>query len=250
MGRDVTRAIVEAAHLKPGMRILDVACGTGEPSISMATSLDGNCVVVGVDTAVGPLQTARERAAERELGSVWFQRADAHSLPFPDNTFDRVTSRLGVMFFSDLDRALREMRRVLRPGGSAVVLAWGPMEQPYFSATIATILRLIPNAVLPESGRRMFAFGRPDALARAFRAVGFSAIEERFVSLPWTWHGSPEGAWEYFQEVTVPFAPLLNSIPPDRRSEIDAAVVRAISLYSDGNLIKFTASVNVTTAVK
>ncbi len=250
MGREVTRAIVEAAHLKPGMRILDVACGTGEPSISMAASLEGNCEVIGVDTAAGPLQTAAQRAQERGLARVWFQRADVHSLPFPDSTFDRVTSRLGVMFFSDLARALREMRRILRPGGRVALLAWGPMEQPYFSATIGTLLRLIPGAVLPESGRRMFAFGNPDVLAQALRDAGFAAIDERFLSLPWTWPGSAEGAWEYFQEVTVPFGPLLNSIPPGRRREVDSEVVRAISLYSDGNMIRFTASVNITTAVK
>ena len=250
MGREVTRAIVEAAQVAPGMRVLDVACGAGEPAISIAALLDGSGQVLGVDNAAGPLMTARERATQHGLSKIGFQLADVHSLPFPDNSFDRVTSRLGVMFFSDLPRALSEMRRVLRPDGKAALLAWGPIEQPYFAATLGTLLRLLPGASLPESGKKMFAFQRPGVLAQAFRDARFSAVEENFLTVPWTWPGSPEEVWEYFQDATVPFSPLLRSIPAGRRDEIDSEVVRAISRYSDGKEIKFTATVNITSAIK
>ena len=250
MGNDMTRAIVEAAQVRSGMRVLDIACGTGEPAISIAQLLAGGGDVVGVDISPAPLKIAEERAIQRGLTNATFQQADAHHLPFADNSFDCITSRLGVMFFSDLPRALSEMRRVLKPAGRAILLVWGPMNQPYFQTMIGTILRMLPNAVTPESGRKMFALGDEGVLSQAMLQAGFSQVNEEHVTVPWTWIGTPDEVWEYFHDVTVPFASLLQSIPAERRPEIDAAVLKAISQYYDGTSIKFTATVNIAIAVK
>lgn len=250
MGNDMTQAIVEAARVQPGMRVLDIACGTGEPAISLAAMLAGDGEVVGVDISPEPLKIAEERTLQRGLTNASFQQADAHELPFPDNGFDRVTSRLGIMFFSDLPRALSEMRRVLTPEGRAILLVWGPMDQPYFQTTIGAILRLLPEAIVAESGRKMFALGNKGVLSQALSQAGFSQVHEEFITVPWTWLGTPEEVWEYFQDVAVPFASFLQSIPAERRQEIDAAVLQAIGQYYDGTSIKFTATVNIAVAVK
>ena len=250
MGSDMTRAIIEASRVTLGMCVLDIACGTGEPAISLATLLAGGGQVVGVDLSPAPLMIAQQRAMQRGLTNASFQQADAHDLPFPDNSFDCITSRLGAMFFSDLPRALKEMHRVLKPGGRATLLVWGPMEQPYFDTTIGTVLRMLPGSVVPESGRKMFALGRHGLLAQALRENGFSSAEERLVTVPWTWPGTPEEVWEYFQDVSVPFAPLLQSVPPEQSREISAEVLRSVSRYYDGAKINFTAKVNITVAVK
>ena len=246
----MTRALVDAAPVSPGMRVLDIACGTGEPAISLATQMDGSGEMIGVDISEAPLQIAAERATQRGLTNARFQKADAHHLPFPKNSFDAITSRLGVMFFSDVPRALAEMYRVLKPGGTAVLLVWGPMEQPYFATTIGTLLRMLPGSVIPEPGRRMFAFGREGLLAQSMRQAGFPRAKDQPITVPWTWPGTPAEVWEYFQEVTAPFAALLKSIPTGRREEIDKEVLDAIGKYSDGTDIKFTATVNITIAVK
>lgn len=250
MGQHVTDAIVAAAQVAQGMRVLDVACGSGEPAISIATLLNGTGEVTGVDLAQAALQTATDRAAQRQLANVRFETADAHDLPFPDCSFDRVTSRLGVMFFSDLPRALHEMYRVLKPGGRAILLAWGPMDQPYFETTIGTVLRSMPEATVPDSGKSMFAFGQPGVLAQKLTDAGFRTVEERFSTEPWIWPGTPAEVWEYFQDVAVPFAPLLKSMPPEKRGDVDAAVLQAIGRYYDGQEVKFTATVNITSGAK
>jgi len=250
MGNDMTRAIVAAAQVGSGMRVLDIACGTGEPAISLAAVLVGDGDVVGVDISPAPLKIAEERAIQRGLSNVTFQQADAHELPFSNNSFDCITSRLGIMFFSDLPRALSEMRRVLKPSGRAILLVWGPMDQPYFQTTIGAILRMLPEASVPESGRKMFALGNKGVLTQVLRQAGFSEVKEELVTVPWTWMGTPKEVWEYFQDVAVPFASFIQSIPTDRRDEIDAEVLKAISQYYDGTSIKFTATVNIAVAVK
>src|ERR1700722_13092517 len=87
MGAGMTEAIVAAAKVSPGMRVLDVACGTGEPSITIAHLLSGTGEVVGVDISTGPLAVATERARQQQLSNIRFQEEDAHQLPFPDATF-------------------------------------------------------------------------------------------------------------------------------------------------------------------
>jgi ubiquinone/menaquinone biosynthesis C-methylase UbiE len=250
MGSDMTQALVDTAQVGPGMRVLDVACGTGEPAISLATLLENSGEVVGVDLSPAPLQIAAERAVQRGLANARFQQADAHDLPFPDSNFDCITSRLGVMFFTDLPRALAEMHRVLKPAGRATLLVWGPINQPYFETTVGTVLRMLPDTIMPDSGRKMFALGSEGVLTKALRESGFTHAEERIVTVPWTWSGTPEEVWEYFQEVTVPFAPLLKSISGERRQEIDKEVMGAINKYLDATSIKFTATVNITVAIK
>lgn len=250
MGRYLTEAIVAEAKVERGMRVLDVASGSGEPAISIATLLAGTGTVIATDISSQPLELARERARQRGLTNVEFRTADVHDLGFEEGSFDRVTSRLGVMFFADPARAFREMCRVLKPGGRATMLAWGTYQQPYFQTTIGTILQMLPDAALPASGAAMFKFGEPGTLTDALRPAGFAQVDERTQTLPWTWPGTPEEVWEYFQEVTIPFKPLFQAVPDGQRKEIDAAVIQAIRrFYLDGE-VRFSATVVLASATK
>lgn len=99
------------------------------------------------------------------------------------------------------------------------------------AATIGTVLRMLPNAAMPESGRKVFALADENKLTQALYQAGFSQAKEELVTVPWIWLGAPEEVWEYFQDVAVPFASLLQSIPADRRPEINTAVLKAIGQY-------------------
>jgi ubiquinone/menaquinone biosynthesis C-methylase UbiE len=249
MGSDATRALVEEARIVPGLHVLDVASGTGEPAISIATALNGTGRVLATDISEAPLELARQRAEQRSLANIEFQIADAMALPFEDGTFDRITSRLGVMFFPDAKRAISEFQRVLKPKSQVSVLAWGPMDQPYFSSTIDVVQRLL-QVDLPASGLKMFKFGDPKSLHELYANAGFTNIDSRIVDLEWTWPGTAEDVWDYFQDVTVPFKPLLDQIPEARRPEIDAAVVNEITRYRHGECIRFGAQFVFATAHK
>jgi ubiquinone/menaquinone biosynthesis C-methylase UbiE len=249
MGADATRALVEEARITDGVTVLDVASGTGEPAISIATALNGTGRVLATDISEGPLKIAKQRAEQRNLTNITFQIADAMALPFEDATFDRVTSRLGVMFFPDAQKALTEFHRVLKPNGQVSLLAWGSMDQPYFATTVGVVQQTLQRP-LPDSGKRMFRFADPKLLRDLYSAAGFTDINSRTVDIPWTWPGTPADVWDYFQDVTVPFKPLLDQISSEQREEIDAKVVDEITKFSEGKCIRFGAKFVLATARK
>jgi len=250
MGRHMTEAIVAAAQIVPGLRVLDVASGTGEPAISIAALLNHTGLVIASDYSPGPLKIAAGRAAQRQLPNIHFVPADVHHLPFATASFDRITCRLGVMFFSDMPRAAREMHRVLRPGGCATLLAWGSRDQPYFDVLTGTILRALPELSLPASALAMFKYAEPGTLTELLADAGFAEVDETFTNVPWNWPDTPEELWSYFREVTVPFQPLLEAVPPYARQSIDAAILSALRTRYDGRAVNFSAEIVLVSATR
>ena len=165
MGQAVTDAFVEYAQPAPGMRVLDLASGTGEPAISLASRVSESGHVTALDLSADLLEIATQRARARGLKNFTTQQADAHSLPFPEGTFDLATSRFGVMFFGDPVFALGELRRVLRPGARACFLAWGSFEQPYWQSTMGVVHRHVGGPVLSPDGPNPFRYARSGSLS-------------------------------------------------------------------------------------
>jgi SAM-dependent methyltransferase len=250
MGRDVTDALVEYARPKPGMKVLDLASGTGEPAISLAARVGSEGHVTALDLSSELLQIASERAQQRGLTNFSTQQADAHQLPFSDQNFDLVTSRFGVMFFQDCEKALREVHRVLKPGARTCFLVWGPFEQPYWSSMIGVVVKHVGGPAIIPGGPDPFKFAQPGSLSSVLRKAAFGNVEEETKTLPWTWPGTAEEVWEQMQAVATPFLPLLQRVPAEKRGEVDHEVMTAIQRYADGNSIKFGAVVVLVSGTK
>jgi len=251
MGSGVTQAIVDAAEPAPGMQVLDLACGTGAPALQIARRVSPGGRVIGIDLAAAALEIAQHRAHERNLDNVEFQQHDAQNLPFADATFDLVTSRFGLMFFSDLPRALADSRRVLRPGGRFAAITWGTFEQQtYFRSTFGVVLRELPGAELPPAAGPIFKFGTPGTLSSVLQAAGFRDIREQVMEVPWVWPGAPAEIWQYVQESTVPFRPLIDLITLNDRQRIESRVVQELSQYERDGEVRMTAVVVIVTAAK
>jgi SAM-dependent methyltransferase len=243
MGKAVTEALVEYAQPRPGMRVLDLASGTGEPAISLAMVVGAQGSVTALDLSADLLEIAKGRAQERRLNNFFTRQADAQALPFDDNSFDLATCRFGVMFFRDPLRALRELHRVLRAEARACFLSWGPFDQPYWQSTMGVVHRHVAGPLLPAGGPDPFRFAQSGSLSAVLRSAGFRAVEEETKTLPWTWPGTPEEVWEQAQAVAVPFRPMLDRVPSNLWPRIDAEVLAAIAPYVCGQNIEFGASV-------
>ena len=250
MGQAVTDALVEYAQPKPGMRVLDLASGTGEPAISLATSVGPEGHVTALDLSADLLQIAKGRAEARGLQNLTTQQGDAHSLPFPDNSFDVATSRFGVMFFSDPIGALRELRRVLRPRARACFLAWGTFQQPYWQSMMGVVHQNVGGPLLQPGGPDPFRFAKPGSLSAVLQNAGFSGVEEETRTVPWNWPGPVEEVWEQARAVAVPFRPMLDRVPADMWPQIHAAVHAAVAQYFDGEKVAFGASVVLASGAK
>lgn len=243
MGRDVTEALVSYAQPQEGMQVLDLASGTGEPAITLASHVGPAGHVKALDLSADLLAIAAERARQRGLTNVTIQQADAQHLPFPDNQFDLATCRFGVMFFPDAESALRDLYRVLRPRARACFAAWGPEDQPYFSTSVGIVHRRVGGPLLAPGGPDPFRFARPGSLSEVLKRSGFTNVQEERRIVPWTWPGSVEEVWEQQQAVATPFLPLLKRVPAEKWPEINAEVHAAIRKYEDGGAIKFGATI-------
>jgi SAM-dependent methyltransferase len=243
MGRGVTEALVECAAPLPGMKVLDLATGTGELAITLASKVGPQGHVTAVDLSAELLEIADQRARERGLTNFSTRQADAHHLPFPDQSFDLATSRFGIMFFADCGKALRELHRVLKPGAQASFVVWGPFEQPYWSSMIGVVVKHVAGPALVPGGPDPFKFAQPGSLSAELRNAGFTAVKEETRAVPWTWPGSAEEVWEQMRAVSAPFRALLDRVPPEKWDEINRDVHAAVRQYVDGDSVRFGAVV-------
>ena len=243
MGQPVTDALVEYAQAAPGMQVLDLASGTGEPAISLALRVGAQGHVTALDLSAELLQIATQRAQARGLNNFTTRAADAHSLPFSDDSFDLATSRFGVMFFRDPGLAFRELRRVLRPGARACFLAWGSFDQPFWKSMIGVVHKHVGGSLLEPGGPDPFRFAAPGSLSGVLGNSGFIDVEEEVKTLPWSWPGPVEEVWEQVQAVAVPFRPVLERVPAEKWPQIHAEVHESVRRYFDGDNVAFGASV-------
>jgi ubiquinone/menaquinone biosynthesis C-methylase UbiE len=243
LGNAVTAALVEYARPLPGMRVLDLASGTGEPGISLAEHVCPNGSVTAVDQSSELLEIAAERARKKQLSNFTIQQADAHQLPFAAHSFDLATCRFGVMFFTDAQRALAELRRVLKPGARACFAVWGPIEQPYWQTTMKIVHRHVGGDMLPPGGADPFRFSDAGSLSKVLSAAGFPEAEESLHHLAWTWPGEAEELFEYACAVAAPFRPMLERVPAEEWPAIRAEARAAIEQYREADEIRFGADV-------
>lgn len=251
MSRAATEAIVGAVRAVPGMRILDVASGTGEPALALAAAVAPGGAVVATDLVTEMLADVGELGRRAGLTNLTTRQADAEALPFDNEVFDAVTCRFGVMNFADAPRALREMRRVLRPGGRTAFVAWGPRDQnPFFMVTTAPVLKRV-QAPTPEPGApNTFTFAQPGTLSAALQAAGFREVEEETRAIRWVWPGPAEEFWAAAAEYGPSFRQLARQLPPEQVDEAIVEILTNLQGYSDGARVDFPAVIVVATGVR
>jgi len=171
--------VADVARLQRGDRVLDVACGTGVLAREAAARTAPAGSVVGLDANPGMLAVAAQLAP-----AIEWRQGFAESLPFPDSSFDAVVSQFGLMFFSDQRQALREMIRVLRPGGRLAVAVWDSLDHaPAYAAEVALFERVAGRAAA-DALRAPFVLGDRHVLTALVADAGLP--EARIATVPGT----------------------------------------------------------------
>ena len=117
-------ALLEALNVQPGDTVLDVASGTGEPALTLARRMGNTVKIIGTDAAEAMVNVAQKKATNEKLSHIQFQHMTAEKLAFPDGVFDKVLCRFGVMLFEDSLQGLKQMQRVLKPGGRVAIMSF------------------------------------------------------------------------------------------------------------------------------
>jgi ubiquinone/menaquinone biosynthesis C-methylase UbiE len=160
-------AVCDIARIGPKQRVLDVACGTGVLAIAAAERVGTGGEVVGLDPNEDMLAVARHKCLRVE-----WKNGRAESMPFADASFDRVVSQFGLMFFEDRVAGLREMLRVLRPGGLLAIAVCDALDHSPGYAVLAELLHRLFGAPIAEAFRAPFALGDPEVLHSLCRGAG------------------------------------------------------------------------------
>ena len=171
----LARMLLRRVALRPGQRVLDVACGTGVVARQAASVLGPAGLMVGIDLNANMLDVARARTPTGGAPTEWRQ-GDAASLPAPDADFDVVLCQQGLQFFSDKAGALREMRRVLKPGGLVGLSVWCAVERSPCHLAIAEALRRHVGPAVARRFQAPFSFSDPDVLHDAMVEAGFRDV--------------------------------------------------------------------------
>jgi SAM-dependent methyltransferase len=248
--RGATDAVLEAAQLRPGVRVLDLASGVGDPAIPIAEAIGAAGHVTGTDVGPGMIAFAAELAKARNLRNIEFRVADVEALPFPDNSFDVVSSRFGVMFFVDQAKAFRECLRVLKPGGRVSFVVWGTREQPFLGATIGILLKYVEAPQPDPDAPHAFMFGERGLLSSKLKAAGFADAREEVRIVVGHWEGTTQEYWRQFTEVAAPFRPLIAKLTPPMRAKVESEICLGLRGFADASGFSMPLEIVIGTGVK
>lgn len=241
IGAPMAEDLVPIAALRRGERVLDVACGTGVVTRMAAAAVGQSGSVAGLDIAPAMLKVARESTPD-ELGIQWCE-ADAEALPFADGTFDVVLCQMGLQFFPDPLGALREMRRVLAPGGRAVLNVPGPTP-PLFAAMEEALGKHV-GARAAGFAHTLFSLHDPRELRALMTGAGFADVDvtraTRTLALP----PAREFLWQYLY--STPLGAVVGQARQESRGALEEEVCAGWETFANGAGMKL--EVPMTTVV-
>ena len=232
IARPVSAGLLATADLRPGERVLDVACGTGLIARLAAERVGPAGTVTGIDLAPDMIDVARAISPPTGAAIEWHV-GDATSLPFGDATYDAVLCQMGLMFMADRPRAVAEMRRVLAPDGRVVVSTPGAIQPPLVVLEEAIVEHI--SADIGGFVRAVFCMPDPDAVATLLRDAGLRDVTATASSVRLQLPAPADFLWQYIN--VTPMGPLVAQASEAARSAMERQAVEAWQPYvADGTL--------------
>ena len=222
-------ALLELASPAAGERVLDIACGTGLVSFGAARAVGPNGHVLGIDLSDRMINAAERRARDLKISNCIFSRMDAETLALPDASIDVALCALGLMYMPDPEQALREMYRVLRPGGRVSLAVWGERSKCGWSA----IFPIVDDEVTSEVCPLFFRLGEQDTLARLCADAKFGNVRHRRITATLTFSDANEACDAAF--VGGPVALAWSRFDDEVRARVRARYLNAIESWRHGD---------------
>ena len=217
--------------------VLDIAAGTGEPGLTIATMLKGGKVII-TDLSEDMLEIARENAMKRDIKNVETRVCDVCALPFADNTFDAISCRLGFMFFPDMLLAAKEMIRVVRPGGKIAVSVWNVLESNFWiTAILGVINRHIElPATMPDTPG-MFRCTEDRLIYDLFLKASLKNCQQKEITAKMNFK-TADVYWSMMTEVITIVVSALNKVDAEMKENIRKEVFQELNQkFPNGNLL-------------
>src|SRR5437667_5187431 len=232
----VTGALIDEAGIVTGKNVLDVAGGAGEPSLTIAQVVAPSGSVVYTDPIAKMVSAAKAEAGRREITNIEFHQCPADSLPFAENSFDVVVSRLGAMFFPDPLTALGEMLRVTKRRGGLSLVVWGRSEANPFSYVVTNTISHYVEPPPPGSATHdAFRFAESKKLANILKEAGAINIRECLLEFRIAAPISFEGFWDMRSGISGTLREKLAGMSQEDRDAVKRDVSIASREFFPGN---------------
>ncbi len=247
----LTRAVIEHAAIREGQSVLDVAGGAGEPSLTIAGVVGSTGSVTCTDAVAEMVEAARTEANRRGISNIQFRQCTADSLPFPDNSFDAVVSRLGFMFFPDEHAAMREMLRVTKPGGALAFAVWHKSElNPFCYVVTSVVDKFVDPAPADPEAPNAFRYAEPEKLANVMRQAGAINVEDHVIKFDIAAPVSPAEFWAMRSQTSDTLREKLTRLGSEEQSQMAREVERAVQEFFPQNQMKFPAQMIIARGTK
>lgn len=235
----VTQRLIRGARLAPGMRVLDVGGGIGDPALAAADAVAPGGSVLSVDLSAGMLATARQRAQAYGLGNVVFQVGAGEEVAAPAGSFDAVLARFSIMFFPNPVEGLQRLHGLLAPGGRIALSVWAPPElnegfvfpSQAARAAVPELPPSDPNAPGP------FRLSGEGELGSALASAGYHGVHVEDQQL-FLLAESPQRYWEILTSVSDSFRRLYLACDVAGQQRIHDRIVRDVERFRSGEILR------------
>jgi SAM-dependent methyltransferase len=241
-------AALEAAAIGAGHTVLDVGCGCGTTTLSIASRVGPGGLVVGVDISGPMVDVARKRAVAAGVDNVRFELGDAQTAPLDENRYDAVVSRLGIMFFNNPVVAFMRLRRATRTGGRFAAVCWRKTtENPWIALPLEVTSSLLSTEPIDPNVPGPFSLSSRDRIVSLMRTAGYSGVNVEPLDLPLFIGRSAEEAATLMVDLG-PVGRAILGASPDVRFRAVEAVAAALAPYTTASQVKMPSAAWLVTA--
>lgn len=232
---EATEKMLEMAGITSGHQVLDIAAGAGEQSITTAKKVGVTGHVLATDISSNILDYAKQMAQQAGVNNIETKVMDGENLTLEDETFDAVISRVGLIYFPDQQKALKEMLRVLKPGGKVAAIVYSTPEKNKFFSVPVSIIRNRAKLPPPLPGQPgPFSLGAEGIIEKVFSQAGFKNVKSELVDSPLLFQSANECV-QFEKESFGALHQMMSSLSDSEKESVWEEIERELQKFEEEN---------------